>query len=86
MRLKPAWQFFIGSDVSRSILLFAKGQPLGKHGLDWLKIHLINLTGFKKRCVKPWTTAKNCGFLFKFIDNTGFTAPIVNNSASIRTT
>ncbi|XP_067658835.1 DNA-directed RNA polymerase, mitochondrial-like [Haliotis asinina] len=39
----------LGSDVARSILMFAKGKPLGDHGLDWLKIHLINLTGFKKR-------------------------------------
>jgi len=33
----------------RSILLFAQGKPLGRGGLDWLKIHLINLTGLKKR-------------------------------------
>ncbi|XP_064610469.1 DNA-directed RNA polymerase, mitochondrial-like [Liolophura sinensis] len=39
----------LGSDVVRSILLFAKGKPLGEKGLDWLKIHLVNLTGFKKR-------------------------------------
>lgn len=39
----------LGSDVTRSILLFAKGKPLGENGLDWLKIHLVNLTGFKKR-------------------------------------
>ncbi|XP_035228391.1 DNA-directed RNA polymerase, mitochondrial-like isoform X2 [Stegodyphus dumicola] len=39
----------LGSDMARSILLFAEGQPLGKKGLEWLKIHLINLTGFKKR-------------------------------------
>ncbi|CAL1270199.1 unnamed protein product [Larinioides sclopetarius] len=39
----------LGSDLIRSILLFAEGQPLGKYGLDWLKIQLINLTGFKKR-------------------------------------
>ncbi|CAI9740619.1 DNA-directed RNA polymerase, mitochondrial [Octopus vulgaris] len=39
----------LGSDVSRSILCFAKGQKLGPHGLDWLKIHLVNLTGFQKR-------------------------------------
>ena len=25
------------------------GKPLGEHGLDWLKIHLVNLTGLKKR-------------------------------------
>ncbi|KAK2167285.1 hypothetical protein LSH36_30g07019 [Paralvinella palmiformis] len=39
----------LGSDVARSLLMFAKGKELGPHGLDWLKIHLINLTGFKKR-------------------------------------
>lgn len=38
----------LGSDLPRSLLLFAKGQPLGPHGLDWLKIHLINLVGSKK--------------------------------------
>jgi DNA-directed RNA polymerase, mitochondrial len=31
------------------MLLFAKGMPLGEKGLDWLKIHLINLTGLKKK-------------------------------------
>ncbi|XP_074661835.1 DNA-directed RNA polymerase, mitochondrial-like [Tubulanus polymorphus] len=40
----------LGSDVVRSMLLFAKGKPMGEKGLDWLKIHLINLTGLKKRC------------------------------------
>ena len=40
---------FSGSDITRSILIFAKGKPLGPKGLDWMKIHLINLTGFKKR-------------------------------------
>ncbi|XP_054716419.1 DNA-directed RNA polymerase, mitochondrial-like [Uloborus diversus] len=39
----------LGNDMARSILLFADGQPLGQKGLDWLKVHLINLTGFKKR-------------------------------------
>lgn len=39
----------LGSDVVRGILLFAKGEPLGEKGLDWLKIHLVNLTGLKKR-------------------------------------
>ncbi|XP_042335589.1 DNA-directed RNA polymerase, mitochondrial isoform X2 [Sceloporus undulatus] len=39
----------LGSDLTRAILLFAEGKPLGLHGLDWLKIHLINLTGLKKR-------------------------------------
>jgi len=31
------------------MLVFAKGKPLGPGGLDWLKIHLVNLTGLKKR-------------------------------------
>ncbi|XP_050024400.2 DNA-directed RNA polymerase, mitochondrial [Dermacentor andersoni] len=39
----------LGSDVVRGILLFARGEPLGEKGLDWLKVHLINLTGLKKR-------------------------------------
>ncbi|XP_061457097.1 DNA-directed RNA polymerase, mitochondrial [Rhineura floridana] len=39
----------LGNDLTRAILLFAEGKPLGPHGLDWLKIHLINLTGLKKK-------------------------------------
>lgn len=39
----------LGSDLARSILLFAQGKELGDNGLDWLKIHLVNLTGLKKR-------------------------------------
>ncbi|XP_043831430.1 DNA-directed RNA polymerase, mitochondrial [Dromiciops gliroides] len=39
----------LGSDMTRAILLFAEGKPLGPNGLNWLKIHLINLTGLKKR-------------------------------------
>ncbi|KAH8850588.1 DNA-directed RNA polymerase, mitochondrial [Schistosoma japonicum] len=38
-----------GSDVARSLIVFAKGLPLGSNGFDWLKIHLVNLTGLKKR-------------------------------------
>jgi len=30
-------------------LVFAKGKPLGKDGFDWLKIHVINLTGTHKK-------------------------------------
>ncbi|XP_015431251.1 PREDICTED: DNA-directed RNA polymerase, mitochondrial, partial [Dufourea novaeangliae] len=40
----------LSSDVGRSILLFAKGKPLGPKGLDWLKLHVINLTSLKKSC------------------------------------
>ncbi|XP_030843276.1 DNA-directed RNA polymerase, mitochondrial [Strongylocentrotus purpuratus] len=39
-----------GNDVTRSLLLFARGMPLGEEGFRWLKIHLVNLTGHKKRC------------------------------------
>ncbi|XP_027625347.1 DNA-directed RNA polymerase, mitochondrial [Tupaia chinensis] len=39
----------LGSDLARALLEFAEGRPLGPQGLDWLKIHLINLTGLKKR-------------------------------------
>ncbi|XP_066246589.1 DNA-directed RNA polymerase, mitochondrial [Euwallacea similis] len=39
----------LGSDLARSMLIFAEARPLGPSGLDWLKIHLINLTGLKKR-------------------------------------
>lgn len=39
----------LGSDLARSTLIFADPRPLGPSGLDWLKIHLINLTGLKKR-------------------------------------
>ncbi|XP_014471686.1 PREDICTED: DNA-directed RNA polymerase, mitochondrial isoform X2 [Dinoponera quadriceps] len=37
------------SDLGRSFLIFAQKKPLGPKGLDWLKIHTINLTGMKKR-------------------------------------
>jgi hypothetical protein len=40
----------MGGDLARSLLVFAKGRPLGKYGLDWLKIHCINLTELKKKC------------------------------------
>ncbi|XP_023015576.2 mitochondrial RNA polymerase [Leptinotarsa decemlineata] len=39
----------LGSDLARSLLIFAEARPLGPDGLDWLKIHLVNLTGLKKR-------------------------------------
>lgn len=45
----PPYFNHLGSDVTRAILVFAEGKPLGPHGLDWLKIHLVNLTGLKKR-------------------------------------
>ncbi|KAF1769684.1 hypothetical protein GCK72_001501 [Caenorhabditis remanei] len=39
----------MGDDVNRCILKFAKSQPLGSKGFDWLKLHCINLTGTMKR-------------------------------------
>eukprot|EP00794_Sanderia_malayensis_P016234 gene16234-17872_t len=39
----------LGSDVARGMLVFGRGRPLGKDGLDWLKIHLVNLHGSKKK-------------------------------------
>ncbi|KAJ1423067.1 DNA-directed RNA polymerase, phage-type [Sesbania bispinosa] len=42
----------LGSDFCRGILEFAEGRPLGKSGLQWLKIHLANLYagGVDKLC------------------------------------
>ena len=37
--------------MGRGLLKFALGYPLGKKGLDWLKIHLVNLHGEKKKSV-----------------------------------
>ncbi|XP_077463991.1 DNA-directed RNA polymerase, mitochondrial [Stigmatopora argus] len=45
----PPYFNHLGSDVTRSILQFAEGKPLGPKGLDWVKIHLVNLTGLKKK-------------------------------------
>ncbi|XP_069818479.1 DNA-directed RNA polymerase, mitochondrial [Dendropsophus ebraccatus] len=45
----PPYFNHLGSDVTRALLLFAEGRPLGLNGLDWLKTHLINLTGLKKK-------------------------------------
>lgn len=28
----------LGSDMARSLLCFAKGEPLGSNGLNWLKV------------------------------------------------
>ncbi|CAJ0578639.1 unnamed protein product, partial [Mesorhabditis spiculigera] len=43
----------MGDDVNRCILQFARGRPLGKNGLHWLKRHVINLTGlYKKKSVE----------------------------------
>ncbi|KAI5853091.1 hypothetical protein DFP73DRAFT_489685 [Morchella snyderi] len=38
----------IGDDLSRGLLQFDIGKPLGENGHKWLKIHLANLCGFDK--------------------------------------
>ncbi|CAG9564536.1 unnamed protein product [Danaus chrysippus] len=39
----------LGPDAARALLRLAGVRPLGARGLDWLKIHAVNLTGTKKR-------------------------------------
>ena len=57
-------------DVGRALLKFAVGYPLGVKGLDWLKIHLVNLHGEKKKYVQAKCTHNNhseynvCLFLY----------------------
>lgn len=46
----PPYFNHLGNDVTRALLVFAEGKCLGAKGLDWLKIHLVNLTGLKKKC------------------------------------
>lgn len=38
----------LGSDLSRSLLIFKEPKRLGENGLRWLKIHLANLYGVNK--------------------------------------
>lgn len=39
----------LSHDMARSLLCFANGKPLGNDGFNWLKLHVINLTGTKKK-------------------------------------
>ena len=50
-RVYPLTPYFnhMGSDLARSLLVFAEGKKLGPRGLYWLKLHAINLTGTMKR-------------------------------------
>jgi DNA-directed RNA polymerase len=38
----------LGSDLSRSLLIFRDRKPIGEHGLRWMKIHLANVFGVDK--------------------------------------
>ncbi|KAL2176962.1 uncharacterized protein P884DRAFT_260472 [Thermothelomyces heterothallicus CBS 202.75] len=48
----PTYLNHMGADNMRGLLLFAKGRPLGKSGLAWLKVHLSNVYGFDKASLK----------------------------------
>uniref|UniRef100_A0AC34GUS2 DNA-directed RNA polymerase n=1 Tax=Panagrolaimus sp. ES5 TaxID=591445 RepID=A0AC34GUS2_9BILA len=39
----------MGDDINRCVLKFAKGKRLGKRGLYWLKLHVVNITGLLKK-------------------------------------
>ncbi|XP_068617783.1 DNA-directed RNA polymerase, mitochondrial [Battus philenor] len=38
----------LGADAARALLQFAHRRPLGPHGLRWLQLHAVNLTGTMK--------------------------------------
>lgn len=38
----------MGADISRGLLQYCEGKPLGKRGLYWLKIHFANKMGKDK--------------------------------------
>lgn len=40
---------YIAMDVGRALMVFAAGHTLGEDGLNWLKIHLVNLHGLMKK-------------------------------------
>ncbi|KAL6753198.1 mitochondrial single-subunit RNA polymerase [Haematococcus lacustris] len=44
----PPYLHHLGDDVSKGLLQFAQGQPLGRHGLSWLMVQLANCYGHGK--------------------------------------
>ncbi|KXN70512.1 DNA/RNA polymerase [Conidiobolus coronatus NRRL 28638] len=38
----------LGNDLTRGLLVFANKKPLGREGLNWLKIHLASVSGYDK--------------------------------------
>ncbi len=38
-------------DAGRALLSFSIGVPLGEKGLNWLKLHLMNMYGLMKKLV-----------------------------------
>ncbi|XP_028407601.1 DNA-directed RNA polymerase, mitochondrial-like [Dendronephthya gigantea] len=45
----PPYGSHVGDDSTRGVLQFSRGKPLGPKGLDWLKVHLVNLHGKLKK-------------------------------------
>ncbi|KAL3862095.1 hypothetical protein ACJMK2_008089 [Sinanodonta woodiana] len=66
-----------GGDIARGIMLFAKGKPLGPNGLNWLLIHLVNLTGLKKRSSNAMRLAYAKELMPDIIDSADF--PLTGN-------
>ncbi|KAK3583385.1 hypothetical protein CHS0354_040349 [Potamilus streckersoni] len=62
----------IGGDLARGMMVFAKGKPLGPNGLNWLKIHLVNLTGLKKRFSNDMRLAYANELMPEIIDSADF--------------
>lgn len=44
----------IGSDLSRGLLVFSEGKPLGERGLFWIKVQLANMFGFDKYSIHDY--------------------------------
>lgn len=68
----------LGSDLSRGLLLFHEGKPLGPNGLEWLKVHLANVSGkdklrFEDR--RAWTDANMDKVLLTALDPLGASSP-----------
>ena len=60
-------------DVGRALLKFAVGYPLGEKGLDWMKIHLVNLNGEKKKyaCTSIYISNPNLATCNNIITTSG---------------
>ncbi|KAK4125647.1 DNA/RNA polymerase [Parathielavia appendiculata] len=67
----PTYLNHMGADHMRGLLIFAKGRPLGKSGLSWLKVHLSNVFGFDKASLQEREdfATKNLENIFDSADN-----------------
>lgn len=58
-----------GTDVTKALIEFADGKPLGPTGLFWLKVHIANCYGYDKTTFKDremWTT-NNYEFIYRLV-------------------